>query len=305
MTDDTSSYGIIVLDLNLVNEQWTKLDWKKSGNPQPYWKYSGGRAYCGVKYRETSSGEKFVIATESSGYVDIINFTTGRKVKTLSDDWWYTDNTDDDSLYNAHEAEMLPNGDIIVACSGYAESGWNYENGGLRYYKRSGNNWTLQSYLTLPFAHAAVWDPSENCLWTVAFDGVVAVDVNTSTGTMSKNTSKSYSRSGFSGHDMVPAYGMDGCFWVSDNSSVYLFDSAKKTLTRSSYYSVSQVKGIAYFADGTMITTPAYQSQNPQWYATSLYVYITKASNDYVPVLQKVPTTAGIYKVHTFTKNYE
>ncbi|MBQ1272127.1 MAG: hypothetical protein IIY12_01345 [Clostridia bacterium] len=304
LTDDTKNYSIVILDLDFLKQDWTRIDWLKSANNfQPVWEWKGSAAYCGVTYRELSSSQKFVLAVASGGRVDIVDYYKKKTVATLKNPSSVRA-TDKRSLYNAHAAEMLPNGDIVVACSGYAETGWNYENGGLRYYKRDGNTWTYKSYLSLPFAHAAVWDPSENCLWTVGFEGIIAVDLNTATGTMTKNDAKSLKIRNFTGHDMVPAFGMDGCFWVSDNGNVHLFDSAAKTLKISPFYSASQVKGIAYFEDGTMITSPAYQKSG-QWYASSLYVYTTTEASNYKPKLQKAPTTAGIYKIHTCTPKYE
>lgn len=295
---------ITILDLNRLKQDWMALDWKNPENASAViWEWSRkGIEFCGVKYRELPTGEQYVLAVDSFGQVFVIDYRTTEVAYVLKDERG-TESTDPDSLYNAHSAEMLPNGDIIVACSGYGEESWDYENGGLRYFKLSGSNYVLKSTLSLPFAHAVLWDPSENCLWSVGYEGVVSVDVDTDAGEMTKNEAKSLSDVNFSGHDMVPAFGNDGQFYVSDNNGVYRFDAAAKTLTRSSDYSGGTVKGIAQFEDGTVVTS--------NW-TNYLYVYVPMTEeNDRGYRVQRIPVPIGnnrnttIYKVHTCTPRYE
>ena len=294
----------VILNLNRLKQDWTRLNWKaEEDSSAVIWEWSRpGTEFCGVKYRELPTGEQYVLAVDSVGQVFVIDYRTVEVEYRLADDGG-TRSTDPDSLYNAHSAEMLPNGDIIVACSGYGEGSWNYENGGLRYFKQSGSSYVLKSTLSLPFAHAILWDPSEECLWSVGYEGIVAVDVDSDMGTMEKNEEKSLSESYFTGHDMVPVYGKDGQFYVSDSGSVYLFDVAAKTLTRSSDYSLSNVKGIAQFDDGTVITS--------NW-TNYLYVYQTMTQPDKRGNhVQRIPIAIGndrdtqIYKVNTCTPKYE
>ena len=295
---------VVVLDLNLVEQDWERLDWKQSANASAaVWKWTySGREFCGVKYRELSTGEKYVLAVSSNGIVCIVDYKTKTTAYKLTDGSG-TRSTDMNSLYNAHSAEMLPNGDLIVACSGYAETGWNYENGGLRYYKRTNSGYVFSSYLSLPFAHAVHWDPSANCLWSIGFEGIVAVKVNTQNGTMTKIASKSLKKTNFTGHDLAPAFGTDGCFWVSDNNNVYLFDSAAKTLTRSTDYPHGGIKGIAHFEDGTIMMST---------WQNGLFLYVNRVSattKGYKPYRTwvSIGTSANtrIYKIHTFTAKYE
>ena len=305
LTDNTNG-KIVILDMNKVNKDWVKLDWKTSSNSSVcVWSSNSIRDFCGVKYRELPTGEKYVLATSSSGYAYIIDYKTKQTVATLTN--YLSSPKKDGALYNAHSIEMLPNGDVIVACSGYQvdNTSYNYQNGGLRYFKRKKSGSTVsyeyKGYLTVPFAHAALWDPSANCLWTIGFEGIVAVDINTSSCTMTKNTAKSLKRSSFTGHDMVPAFGMDGCFWVSDNSYVYLFDSATKTLKRNTTYSASGVKGMAYFEDGTMVTS--------NW-SKKLTVYVNNPydNNKGYKIAETEVAIKGsgtYYKIHTCTAKYE
>ena len=304
---DNSARKIVILDLNVAKEDWKKLDWRKSSNSAVrVWESKILTDFCGVKYRELPTGEKYVLATSSYGSAYVIDYETKNTVATLTN--YPSQPSVEGSLYNAHSIEMLPNGDIIVACSGYQvdNTSYNYQNGGLRYFKRIVDgtkvSYEYKSSLTLPFAHAALWDPSENCLWSIGFEGVVAVDVNTATCTMTKNAAKSLSKVNFTGHDMVPAFGREGCFWISDNSSIYLFDAVAKKLHRTFTYTSKGIKGMAYFEDGTMVTS--------DW-SNSLRIYVNKPANNkdgYKLQTSKVEISGSgtqIYKIHTCTPRYE
>ncbi|MBQ5743119.1 MAG: hypothetical protein IIV79_02870 [Clostridia bacterium] len=296
--------SIVVLDLNRVDQDWKKLDWKKPENSSVVlWKWEYNYLeFCGVKYRELPTGEKYVLAVSSSGYVFVIDYETREVAYFLSNDRSVA-NTDMKSFYNAHSAEMLPNGDLIVACSGYAERGWNYQNGGLRYLKRTEHGYEMTDTLSLPFAHAAHWDPSENCLWSIGFEGIVAVNLDTENGKMTKNAAKSLKKNDFTGHDIAPAFGMDGFFYVSDHSTVYLFDSATKTLKNMADYSRSGVKGIAHFEDGTLVTST---------WSNAVVIYVKRAADNANGYTVKrnwatlgENTATQVYKIHTFTSKYE
>ena len=292
---DNSMGGIVALDLDNCNMQWRDLDWKKSSSTIQLWCVSlNDWGLCGVKYRYSSYYKKYVVlATASSGKVYAVDYQTKQRLWYVND---RKDNNRDISLYNAHSIEMLPNGDIIVATSGYAEGSAYYENGGLHYYPAGST--TRSDFLSLPFAHAVLWDPSNECLWSIGFEGIVAVKVTGSgrNASMTKIPGKSLKLSNFTGHDMVPAFGMDGKFWVADNSNVYLFDSATKTLTKDITYTASGVKGIAYFEDGTML--------HSTW-NKSFALYWSAAATNYRIQRSVLSTSNKFYKVHTMTDKYE
>ncbi len=285
------------MDLDKCNETWEKLDWKKSGNGaikekefSVFWRDSG---LCGVKYRYSPYyGCDVVVATSSSGMVYIFDYESGEMLFSMYDS---IANNVDISLYNAHSAEILPNGDLVVATSGYAEGGAQYENGGLHYYPAGSTE--RVAFLSLPFAHAVLWDDENQWLWAVGFEGVVGVDVISSgaRASLEKIEEVGCKKSKFTGHDMVPAFGMDGKYWVSDNNQVYLFDSVSGTLTRSKEYFGSAVKGMAYFEDGTMVQST---------WSKYLSVYTTTPESNYKPKKTRVSITNQVYKVHTFTKDY-
>ena len=95
---------------------------------------------------------------------------------------------------------------------------------------------------------------------------------------------------------MVPAFGMDGKFWVSDNSNVYLFDAANKTLTVDRTLTNYGIKGIAYFQDGTTLLS--------NWNKSFLFHWANEAT-DYKHRYGVLSTKNNFYKVHTMTDKYE
>lgn len=296
---DVTRGSIVVLDLDEREDDWRNMNWIKSGAKTRIWEMDlGDSSICGVKYRYSPYYQKDVIlVTSSAGKAYILDY----EEKTIL--WQVNDrinNNFDISLYNAHSIEMLPNGDIVIASSGYAEQGCSYENGGVHYYPAGST--TRGDFYNLPFAHAVHWDPDNECVWTVGFEGVVALKVTGEgkNARFSKINELSYAKNQFTGHDLVPAFGMDGKYWISDNDSVYLYDSATQTLARSRDYVASAVKGIAYFEDGTMILSPATENT----YSKMLEVYVTTPQTRYKPRKNLVPTAEGVYKIHVFTKDY-
>ncbi len=296
LTDHTAG-SIVVLDLdNTAN--LGALDWKADPTLVVTEINVGDYSLSGVKYRYSSYYQKDVIIATSSGgalYIYEYNPQTAFPEQLLYS-YDYAPYEDEISLYNAHCAEILPNGDVVVATSGYQKDGdgSNYRNGGIHYYPAGSKD--RSDFLSLPFAHAVLWDDKNECLWAIGFEGVVAIKVTGSgkDATMEKIEGMGCKKRDFTGHDMVPAFGMDGKYWVSDNSKVYLFDSSTGKLTVSKEYNYKSIKGIAYFEDGTMALT--------DW---SQYLVVHTTTPETYRVVKRVSQLSDkTYKVHTFTKNY-
>ena len=297
---DNTAASVLVLDLDNCNGNWSMINWSNSKSTVKVKEFStgGDTNVSDVKYRYSSYYKKDVlIATSSMGYVWICDYNaTSSETGLLYSVYDFIPNEQEISLYNAHAAEILPNGDVVVATSGFQQDGdgSNYRNGGLHYYPAGSDK--RAAFLSIPFAHAVVWDDQSQCLWAIGFEGVVAVKVNGSgaNATMEKIAGKGRKMSNFSGHDMVPAYGMDGKYWVTDNYATYLFDSVTGEWDADINYSQNLVKGIAYFEDGTMVQST---------WARSLTLYTTNSANS-KPQKRTLSVPGQVYKVRTFSKNY-
>ena len=297
---DNTAASILVLDLDNCQGNWSLINWKNSKSTVKVKEFStnGDTNVSDVKYRYSSYYKKDVlIATSSMGMVGIIDYNaTSSEEGLLFYVHDFIDNEQEISLYNAHAAEILPNGDVVVATSGYQNDsdGSYYRNGGLHYYPAGSNQ--RAAFLSLPFAHAVLWDDQNQCLWAVGFEGVVAVKVNGSgeNVTMEKIADKGCRKTNFIAHDMVPAYGMDGKYWVTDYDRIYLFDSVTGKLTISSKYTKASVKGVAYFEDGTMLQST---------WTKILTLYTINSANSKLEK-RSLSVPGQIYKVRTFSKNY-
>lgn len=296
----TDNVGTAILVLDLDNGSWGNLDWKANPDLVVAKIQVGDLALDSARYRYSSYyGKDVIIATSSDGKFYIYEYTPDAAVcKQL---FRVTDskaNEQEISLYNAHSAEILPNGDVVIATSGYQKDGdgSNYRNGGIHYYPAGSKK--RAAFLSLPFAHGVVWDDKNQCLWSVGFEGIVAIKIKGSgeNVTMEKIKGKGYKASKeFHGHDLVPAYGLDGKYWVSDGEAVYLFDTATNKLTKAKEYNYENIKGIAYFEDGTTVL-----SDWTPYFVTHVVDPLTQKTTKYPSALP-----GKVYKVNVFTKNYQ
>ena len=214
VTIDVLKGSIVVLDLDRGNGDFTKLSDKSA----VVWEASVPYACdSGIKFRESELFGDVFLATGSGGDAIAVSYKTKEVVWNVS------------GIYNAHSIEMLPNGDIIVAASGDSDD--DYSDGGLHYFPAGSRK--ESAFLSLPYAHAVHWDPENNCLWSIGFEGIVSVivDGEGEDATMVKDPDKCYEMTNFTGHDLAPVYGNKGALWVTTGSHVYQFDKNTKTFS--------------------------------------------------------------------------
>jgi len=286
---DTENCSVVVMDLNRCNGVWSNMTrdnvvvWEMGG-------FDGG--LDGVKFRESPQHGDVILLTSSGGRAWMVSYP-GKKIL------WSVS-----GIGNAHSIEMLPNGDIVVAASG--NSTIDYKDGGLHYFPAGSTE--ESAFFSLPFAHAAVWDPDNECLWSVGFPGVVAVRTFPSDGKVQlvQDEDLGCKKKDFTGHDMVPMFGQDGKFLVSDDSCVYVFDSKTGSMGMEFRRTAKSVKGITYFADGTMILAPANLG-NPTTAALTKVLRVYAVLDESEAPAKKVDVTfkdREFYKIHTFTQDY-
>lgn len=309
--------GIVVLDLNKCEDQdWSKLSdasavvWE--WDPQDSENCVLGKQYItgisDVKYRWSQYYQKnVVIACNSAGWVGIIDYETKATLWEI-----YTNNS-------PHALELMPNGDLVLICSG----GSNWENGDIRYYPISANNATTpSSSLTVANGHGVCWDPISNVLWALGGYGVTSFTVQNG-GTaeaqlVATGTSVEFdSTLDNDGHDMVPVYGNPGKYWVTAARSVWVFDSQALTLTNtyphSGTISYRYVKGIANFADGTVVLTKVDNTTSTDYSTVNLQVITTEQTSGVIGGDTSICArneavtfeSREFYKVHSFNANYQ
>ena len=119
------------------------------------------------------------------------------------------------------------------------------------------------------------------------------------------------------GHNLVPVYGQPGKYWVTSIKGMYLFDSStgklSKTYKDRKDLSYPNIKGIAYFADGTAVQSGYVgEGGNPDYCSTALRIITLEETGGKVtsvrPVTREIPfeiTGDQTYKVQAFNKDYQ
>ena len=305
---DDSGTRILIADLNLCGEdpediviedciiwEWDSADAK-------------GAQVQGKDLRIDESNLRYssywkkdvVIFSGSGGWVGIIDYETKEVL------------FEHKPGYGPHSVELLPNGDLVVACSGNSST----SDGRVLHYPLSEGKTTPGSNVPLKSAHGVCWDPTNEIIWVLGGDEIIGCTVKdgkiTKVGGMGASL-KAIGES--SGHDMVPVYGQPGKYYVSGGSCIMLFDANEGTISksfqRSASYNGKSVKGIAWFADGTMITTAHDQGGTGTYRSSQLrFMYLGYSTGKVKQVTVKkimIPHREGsqTYKIHTLSKDYQ
>ncbi len=253
-----------------------------------------------VKYRYSSYYKKDVIVfCGSSGWVGIVDYASKKLL------------FEDNPGFGPHSVELLPNGDLVLACS---------DNGGdkgqVLYYPLSAGQTKASSSVPLDSGHGICYDPQEDILWALGDAEIVGLKVKNSgraTASLETVPGRGTSFNGAKGgHVISPIFGNPGCYWVSTSSRIWVFSSRQNTVSpslfKASYYTNGSVKGIAYFPDGTMIQTAHNQGGTGTYRSASFRVLYRVANGTkeevksvMIPHIQNDQT----YKVHVFTKDYQ
>ncbi len=255
-----------------------------------------------AKYRYSEYYKKDVIIfCGSSGWVGIIDYQTK------------------DLLFEhqpgngPHAVEILPNGDLVVARSGNGNG-----NGDVLYYPiASGASAPSDEKVKLDSAHGICYDPKNKVLWALGDKEIVALRVmgDGVSAKLTKINGMGVNLSQGGGHVLAPAYGNPGKYWVSTGKKVWVYDSENQSISsgalRAPKYSGASVKGMAYFADGTMVQTAHDQGGTGTYRSSQLKImYLAESSGKVTQAVVKsvmIPHRAGsqTYKVHVFTKDYQ
>ena len=307
---DVSARGILVVDLNKSGDhpedwdveegiiwEWSTSDVKNAQMSNVSVTMDSARLRYSPYY-----GCDVIVFCGSGGWVGIVSYETKELL------------FEDKPGNGPHSAELLPNGDLILACSGNS----NNNKGSVLYYPLSAGAKKPTSTLPLRSAHGVCYDPQQDVVWALGYQEIIAIAVS-GRGTMNAKISKidgmGVAVPTVSGHELCPAYGYPGKYWVSSAKAVYVFDSVNGTLSsgdlQADKYNKTNVKGMAYFPDGTMVQT-AHDQGGTGTYRSSLLriIYPTMSSGRVQSRIIKsemIPHAKDYqsYKVNVFTKDYQ
>ncbi len=301
---DIISHGIVVFDLNACEGDFQRLKdddvavvWEWDPEEDPNLKTKGPNfGIDSAKYRYSPVYEKdVIIACSSNGWVGIIDY----EAKSLL---WETSISG-----GPHSVEMLPNGDLVVACSS--------KPGALAYYAISaGYNKKVHSIPSL-YCHGVSWDPEEECLWVLEDTGVYAAvieNMGTRKGKIIRidRSGAQFPKNYNGGHAFSPVAGQPGKYWASSGGDLWQFDSKEEAMISNYplnlYLTRGAIKGVTSFSDGTVIETVGGMGNNSKGWSSAGFLIVTQdretqeVKSEYVLFDHR-----DFYKIQPFTKDYQ
>ncbi|AZM53752.1 hypothetical protein DMA15_15170 [Streptomyces sp. WAC 01529] len=246
--------------------------------PDESWVYP-----CEAKVR-LHRGRTYVLTTASFGFVAVVEHPTGRR-------YWGTALGGGDDLFNPHSAEILPDGNVAVACSTGAL---------VRLYAASqGPRAKRYAQATLKGAHGLHWDKARRVLWAIGDDELVTYRVG---GTAARPTLTRVSAVGLpvgtpgrtpGGHDLFPVAGRPGRLWVTTNAAVFQYEPREGVFLRD-YAGADAIsrKSVKAVGDdprtGQVVSTVPERGLGETWWTTRVSVHRPESSYKLV--------NGGIYK---------
>ena len=211
---------------------------------------------------------------------------------------------------NLHSAELLPNGNIVIAAS---DGGW------VRVYASSqGPDQDNYAEYLLIAAHAVLWDPVANLLWVTGQHATTKAHVITALsigGTdaapelTEATTYRSTLPTGW-GHEISPYYGNSNLLWVTSNGGEYVYNKETKTFSVAPTAGLTFVKGMANQLSGQIVLTRPDYNKNPRptmncglndWSTSNVDFYSANGQLDGT----RVVNGACFYKVKLLNSNYQ
>ena len=300
---DQASHKIMIFDPNDSN-------WNDAGSVVWEWAPTSANGFSGltsawglpneVRIRDNCIfGGQWMIVTDSYGLAAIVPYPAGNSKK-----WGLNVGG------NPHSAELLPNGNIAIAAS---SGNW------LRVYTSSqGPSSSTYAQYSLEGAHAALWDPERELLWSVGDYHLVALKIR---GTNAAPTIQEYLkvelppeykdgvlRDKPSGHDLQPVYGNTDRLWVSTGMHVYQYikssNSFDLSYTGNADINRPGVKSVGNQLSGQVVSTrPDYMKTPPGGCVLNAWCMDTAEFHN--PNDSRTRTGAAFYKVRVLSPNYQ
>ncbi|MGW6273033.1 DUF6528 family protein [Streptomyces sp. NPDC055060] len=233
-------------------------------------------------------GRTYVLTTASFGFVAVVHHPSGKR-------YWGTAIGPGDDLFNPHSAEILPDGNVAVACSTGAQ---------VRLYAASqGPRASRYAEAELKGAHGLHWDGAREVLWAIGDDELVTYEVG---GTRARPTLTRRSSLGLpvgtpgktpGGHDLFPVAARPGRLWVTTNASVFQYDIRAESFERdfAGHEEISR-KSVKAVGDdprtGQVVSTVPEAGLEETWWTTRVSVH--RPAGEYELV------DGGIYKARWF-----
>lgn len=211
---DQSQNRVIIADVSTNSIAW---EWKPSGaNAGWFVNMSDAKAVCNNQY---------ILATASTGGVALVRIADKKALF-----YAYAGNG------NTHSAELLPDGNIVAACS---------TGGYLILFKTDTTTQPYSGYtkkVALADAHNVVWDKQRQLLWSAAGNKLYAYRYNFNCTQPDLALTDSITLPASGCHDLFPDYGRDSLL-LSTSSKVWTVDLTTRTVAQISNF--ARIKSIS------------------------------------------------------------
>jgi hypothetical protein len=234
------------------------------------------------------AGSTQVAASVGGEIATVCRLTGGTKGQKL----WAT-NTGANSY--PHSIEVLPNGNVAVACTFSGNGGW------VRVYNTGGSNY---AQFNLNWAHGVLWDPANSVLWVAgdlpAIGSVVTALVvggDKDTPTLTEDTARRSVTPTGGVHDISAYFYDTDLLWVTTKYGVYKYRKSTKTFTASPGASFrNNVKAISNQGIGQIV-----QACSDVPGKVYFYDGVTGALNG----IRTIPGGADLYKADVWAFEYQ
>jgi hypothetical protein len=266
--------------------------WKPAAPAYSAAEISAGTLIGDFKRRTRPDGTQRFVAASSHGLLTELTYPDKQRV-------WATTVPAAD---NPHAIEVLPNGNVAAAAS---TGGW------VRVYAASqGNATTTYAEFKLDDAHAALWDPSIQRLWTIGNvaggDTTPILTALEITGTAAapkvhEDVSRRVTLPTAGGHDVYGDPTDPGRLLVTTNSGAYVFDKATRTFSTAPLGAAARsgVKAIGHEPSGLFAETRPDPACTADTWCTSHVDFFDGTST-----FSRTRTGAQFYKARVWAPAY-
>jgi hypothetical protein len=192
---------------------------------------------------------------------------------------------------NPHSAEVLPDGNIVVALSTGGDK--------LALYhvdtSHMGLSTGYKNSVELPFAHNAVWDKKRKVLWATSNNKLYSFKYNSNCKNPGLIPQDTTLLPGTHAHDLFPVYGKDA-LWLTNPTGTYRINLSNMDISRAKTDFQSNIKSVSsgpagwptiiqrptesYWADEiidfegtTVFSHPGWKIYKARWFVPNLFSY--------------------------------
>lgn len=166
---------------------------------------------------------------------------------------------------NPHSAEVLPDGNVVVASSsGHKLSVYVYDERNAYVSK--------PAFTTAVYSgHNVVWDRKRNCLWTASGSQLLkfAYNGNRTAPEIAQVYAYEMGPGNTMAHDLFPAYGEDAMY-VSTNEHVYKFDCAAEKFLDVEIFQQNAIKSVSTGPEGWPSIVMRPTSGGSNWWSAEV-----------------------------------